>query len=126
MTWKHLVNTGRDPPPLLVAEMFSMRLEQGDYAAALSYIVNFASVESQVFSRKTWSKFFLENGHQFQGRVLEELVHEGSIVLSRGENRAIEYLIDSCKEFVRASHHIKHVQVGSRSQNEKLFSNAEL
>ncbi|KAL8508442.1 hypothetical protein ACS0TY_018901 [Phlomoides rotata] len=112
MTWKRLVKTERHPPPLLVAEMFSMRLEQGDCAAALSYIVNFASVESQVFSRKTWSKFFLENGHQFRGRVLEELVHEGSIVLLRDPNPALEHLIDSCKEFVSASHHIRHVQVG--------------
>lgn len=124
MTWKRLVETERLPPPLLVTEMFCMRLEQGDYAAALSYVVNFASVESQVFSRKSWSKFFIENAHRFQDRALEELVLEGSIVLRRSENPALEHLINSCKEFLRTQRtaiDIKRVEVGSRSRNEAAF-----
>ncbi|KAL0442368.1 UNVERIFIED_CONTAM: Pentatricopeptide repeat-containing protein, chloroplastic [Sesamum latifolium] len=99
-TWKHLVETERIPPPLLVMEMFCTRLEQGDYTDAVSYLTNFASVESQVFSRKSWSKIFIENGHRFEEGTLEELVHEASILLNGNENRPLQHLIDSCREYL--------------------------
>lgn len=114
MTWKRLVQTERPPPPLLVMEMFCKKLEQGDYAAALSYVVNFAYDESQVFSRKSWSKFFNKNASRFPDRALDELVHEGSILLRRSENPALEHLLDSCKELLRKQ---TSVVVGSRFQN---------
>ncbi|KAK6150186.1 hypothetical protein DH2020_017711 [Rehmannia glutinosa] len=101
MTWKHLVETERVPPPLLVSEMFCTRLEKGDYAAALSYITNFASTESQVFSRKSCSKMLIENAHRFEEGTLDELVHEGDVLLARNENPAVQNLIQSCKEFLR-------------------------
>lgn len=119
MTWKCLIDTERPPPPLLVTEMFCTRLEQGDCASALSYIVNFALDESQVFSRKTWSKFFIENAHRFPERALDELVHDGSILLQRSENPALEHLLDSCKEYLRKQTFIqvKGEEVGSRFQS---------
>ncbi|XP_057812169.1 pentatricopeptide repeat-containing protein At1g30610, chloroplastic [Salvia miltiorrhiza] len=121
MTWKRLVETERPPPPLLVTEMLCMRLEQGDYAAALSYVVNFAFVESQVFSRRSWSKFLIENAHRFPDRALDELVHGGNILLHRCENPALEHLLDSCKDFLRKQTLIDvkrvEVEVGTRFQN---------
>lgn len=115
-TWKRLVETQRPPPPLLVTEMFCMKLEQGDYTAALSYVVNFAYGESQVFSRKSWLKFLIENAYRFPDRVLDELVHEGSVLLHRSKNPALEHLLDSCKEFLRnqTSLDMKRVVVGNR------------
>ncbi|XP_042030370.1 pentatricopeptide repeat-containing protein At1g30610, chloroplastic-like [Salvia splendens] len=101
MTWKRLVETKRPPPPLLVTEMFCTRLSQGDYAAALSYVVNFAFVESHVFSRKSWSKVLTENAHRFPDRALDQLVQDGNILLHRSENPALEHLLDSCKDHLR-------------------------
>lgn len=100
-----------------------MKLEQGDYTAALSYVVNFAYVESQVFSRKSWLKFFIENAYRFPDRVLDELVHEGSVLLRRSENPALEHLLDSCKEFLRnqTSLDMKRVVVGNRFQDKAAF-----
>lgn len=118
MTWKRLIETGRPPPPLLVTEMFCTRLEQAEYASALSYIVNFAVDESQVFSRKTWSKFLVENAHRFPEHALDELVHDGSILLQRCENPALEHLLDSCKEHLRKQ---TFIQVGSRFQSNAAF-----
>lgn len=100
MTWKRLVETKRPPPPLLVTEMFCMRLSQGDYATALSYVVNFAFIESHVFSRKSWSKVLTENAHRFPDRTVNELLHAGNILLHRCENPALEHLLDSCKDFL--------------------------
>ena len=119
MTWKRLVETGRPPPRLLVTEMFCTRLEQGDYAAALSYVVNFASIESQGFSRKSWSKLLIENAHRFPDRALHELVREGSVLLHRSENPALEHLLDSCKDFLRKQTliDVKQVEVGTRFQD---------
>ncbi|KAK4440298.1 Pentatricopeptide repeat-containing protein, chloroplastic [Sesamum alatum] len=100
-TWKHLVETGRIPPPLLVMEMFCTRLEQGDHTAAVSYLTNFASVESQVFSRKSWSKILIENGNRFGEGNVDELVNEArSILLSGNENPALHHLIESCREYL--------------------------
>ncbi|KAL1537601.1 pentatricopeptide repeat-containing protein-like protein, chloroplastic [Salvia divinorum] len=119
MTWKRLVETERPPPPLLVTEMFCARLSQGDYAAALSYVVNFAFVESHVFSRKTWSKVLTENAHRFPDRALDEVIHGGSILLHRCENPALEHLLDSCKDYLRKQTllDVKQVEVGTRFHN---------
>ncbi|KAK4491528.1 hypothetical protein RD792_002279 [Penstemon davidsonii] len=100
-TWKHLVEADRIPPPLLVTEMFCMRLEQGDYAAALSCFVKYSSVDSHLSSSKFWSKFFMENAHRFEENTLDELVHETSIVLARRENFSLQHLMRSCKECIR-------------------------
>ncbi|PIN17742.1 hypothetical protein CDL12_09587 [Handroanthus impetiginosus] len=128
ITWKYMVETERVPPPLLVKEMFCMRLEQGDYAAALSYINNFATVESQVFSRNSWLKIFMGNAHRFKEGTLDELVHEVSILLDRSENLTLQHLIDSCKEFLRTqrtSTDLEQIEVAGRSQT-RLLSYSEI
>ncbi|KAL2244566.1 UNVERIFIED_CONTAM: Pentatricopeptide repeat-containing protein, chloroplastic [Sesamum indicum] len=119
MTWKHLVETERIPPSLLVMEMFCTRLEQGDYTAAVSYLTNFASVESQVFSRKSWSKIFIENGHRFEEGTLDALVHEVSVSLAESENVPLEHLIDSCREYLssrRTSTDPKQTEIACKIQ----------
>ncbi|KAL0398176.1 UNVERIFIED_CONTAM: Pentatricopeptide repeat-containing protein, chloroplastic [Sesamum radiatum] len=118
-TWKHLIETERIPPPLLVTEMFCTRLEQGDFTAAVSYLTNFASVESQVFSRKSWSKIFTENGHRFEEGSLHELVHEASIILTQSENLPLQHLIDSCREYLssrRTSTDPKQTEIACKIQ----------
>ncbi|GFQ04452.1 pentatricopeptide repeat-containing protein at1g30610 chloroplastic [Phtheirospermum japonicum] len=101
MTWQHLVQTERVPPPPLVTEMFCTRLEKGDCAGALSTIINSASAESQVFSRKFWSRFFVENARRFAEGTLDELAHEGPVRPAWSENSAFKNMMESCKEFLR-------------------------
>ncbi|XP_051139378.1 pentatricopeptide repeat-containing protein At1g30610, chloroplastic [Andrographis paniculata] len=101
MTWKHLIKTERDPPLLLTREMVAVKLQNGDYAAALSYIISFASPDTQLFSRKSWSNFFFANASRFDARTLHSLVHETSILLSENRNLLLEHLLGSCKEFLR-------------------------
>ncbi|KAK4399493.1 Pentatricopeptide repeat-containing protein, chloroplastic [Sesamum angolense] len=118
-TWKHLVETERIPPPLLVMEMFCTRLEQGDYTAAVSYLTNFASIESQVFSRKSWLKIFIENGHRFEEGTLDELVHEASILVAKSENLPLQHLIGSCREYLssrRTSTDPKQAEIACKIQ----------
>ncbi|GER40980.1 pentatricopeptide repeat-containing protein [Striga asiatica] len=55
---------------------------KGDSASALSIITNFASTESQVYSRKTWSKFLAENATRLNESTLRELVHKGHLHLA--------------------------------------------
>ncbi|CAA0832250.1 Pentatricopeptide repeat-containing protein -chloroplastic [Striga hermonthica] len=110
MTWQHLVQTERAPPPLLVREMFCSKLEKGDSASALS-ITNFASTESQVYSRKTWSKFLAENADRLEESTLRELVHKGQLRLAVSEKKsALTNLIDSCKEILRSRRTVTVVQ----------------
>lgn len=122
MTWKHLVRSERALPPLLVAEMFCVRLEEGDYGAAISCLSNFAFVESHVFSRKTWSKILVENVNRIEEVRLDELVREASVVLAGSENAAIRNMVESCKEVLRSgrisSTDVRQINVGSRYRNE--------
>ncbi|KAL2484162.1 Pentatricopeptide repeat-containing protein [Forsythia ovata] len=102
MTWKHLVRAERIPPPTLIAEMFCLRLEEGDYNAALSCFVSSPSTELlHVFSKKSWKKILMENGHRFQKDTLVAFIHEVSILVARSENLVLEHLMRSCKEFLR-------------------------
>ncbi|KAG8385157.1 hypothetical protein BUALT_Bualt03G0012500 [Buddleja alternifolia] len=110
VTWKHLVEAERVPPPPLITEMFCKRVEQGKYAAALSCLTNYASVESQLSSRKSWSKFFIENAHRFNEGTLDELLREASIIFSMSENIAIQHLMESCKEFLRTQRTSTHLE----------------
>ncbi|KAK2976530.1 hypothetical protein RJ640_026579, partial [Escallonia rubra] len=64
------------PPPLLTKEMFRVKLEQDDYAAAFSCIARHPSDDSPVFSPKAWLNFFRENAHRFQKETLVRLINE--------------------------------------------------
>ncbi|KAK0604682.1 hypothetical protein LWI29_018176 [Acer saccharum] len=57
-TWKHLVQTGRTPPPPLVKERFCIRLENKDYVSALSCITNHPVGDWPEFSENAWLNLF--------------------------------------------------------------------
>ncbi|GMP70994.1 hypothetical protein CsSME_00029589 [Camellia sinensis var. sinensis] len=107
-TWKHLARADQTPPPLLMKEMFCMKLEQGDHAAALSCISSHHFSDSQVFSRKAWLNCFKENTHRFQKDSLVKLVCEGNRLMSRSGDSSqqliCQNLITSCLEFLRTTH----------------------
>lgn len=120
MTWKHLNATQRVLPPLLILELFCTRLEQRDHVSALNCISSYC-VESQLFSRKSWSKFFMENGHRFERATLMKLVQEMNIVIAKNENLALEQLMKSCEDFLRtqrATTEFRGLELASRSHSE--------
>ncbi|KAL3616778.1 hypothetical protein CASFOL_039172 [Castilleja foliolosa] len=94
LTWQHLVQTERAPPPPLITEMFCTKLEKGDCTGALSTFTNSASAESQVFSRKFWSRFFVENADRFEDGTLDELARVGP---ARFENPALKNMMESLR-----------------------------
>uniref|UniRef100_A0A5B6Z6E5 Pentatricopeptide repeat-containing protein n=1 Tax=Davidia involucrata TaxID=16924 RepID=A0A5B6Z6E5_DAVIN len=116
-TWKHFARADRTPPPLLIKEMFRMKLEQDDHAAALSCIASHCSSESLVFSHKAWLNFFKENAHRFRKGTLVSLIHEGSILISRNDsqNPIFQNLITACREFLRT-----HITDAGIDQTEAL------
>lgn len=123
MTWKHLNVTQRVLPPLLILELFCTRLEQRDHSSALNCITNYCA-ESQFFSRKSWSKFFMENGHLFERATLMKLVQEMNTVIAKNENLALEQLMKSCEDFLRtqgATTDLRELEVASRSHSENAF-----
>lgn len=103
ITWKHFVQKDQLPPPLLIKEMFRLKLEQDDFAAAFSCISSLPSSESHKFSRKSWSSFFRENAHIFRKDTLVRLVEEVSTIISRSDSPKLMFqnLLASCKELLR-------------------------
>ncbi|XP_073061209.1 pentatricopeptide repeat-containing protein At1g30610, chloroplastic [Primulina eburnea] len=123
MTWKHLNVTQRVLPPLLILELFCTRLEQRDHGSALNCITNYC-VESHLFSRKSWPKFFTENGHRFERATLMKLVQEMNIVIANNESLVLEQLMKSCEDFLRtqgATTELGELEVASRSHSETAF-----
>ncbi|KAK3030873.1 hypothetical protein RJ639_037330 [Escallonia herrerae] len=101
-TWKHLVQVDQPPPPLLTKEMFRVKLEQDDYAAAFSCIARHPSDYSPVFSRKAWLSFFRENAHRFQKETLVRLINEVSVLIAGSDypNIIFQNLTISCKKIL--------------------------
>ncbi|XP_052202096.1 pentatricopeptide repeat-containing protein At1g30610, chloroplastic isoform X6 [Diospyros lotus] len=104
-TWKHLAQAGRTPPPILMKEMFCTKLEQGDHAAALSLFSGHHYGELQVFSHNAWLNCLKENTHRFQKATVVRLVHEGSILASRGDSQHLVFqnLVTASEEFLRTN-----------------------
>ncbi|KAL8113369.1 pentatricopeptide repeat-containing protein At1g30610, chloroplastic isoform X2 [Apium graveolens] len=102
-TWKHLSKADRLPPPLLVKQMFCLKLEQKDYAAAFACVTNHPSCDLPEFSHKSWLLFFKENSHRLQEENLVDLVHEINNVYTRSDspNLILENLKIACREFLR-------------------------
>ncbi|KAG6395854.1 hypothetical protein SASPL_141984 [Salvia splendens] len=65
------------------------------------------------------NKLLIENAHRFPDQALHQLVRDGSILLHRSENPALEHLLDSCKDFLRKQTliDVKQVEVGTRFQD---------
>ncbi|KZV29375.1 pentatricopeptide repeat-containing protein chloroplastic-like [Dorcoceras hygrometricum] len=120
MTWMHLNATQRVLPPLLILELFCTRLERHDHGSALSCITNYF-VESHLFSTKSWSKFFVENGYRFESGSLMKLVQEINNRIAKNENLALEQLMKSCEEFLRtrgATTELGKLEFAGRSHDE--------
>ncbi|XP_042945473.1 pentatricopeptide repeat-containing protein At1g30610, chloroplastic [Carya illinoinensis] len=102
-TWNHLVRADRTPPPSLVKERFSVKLENDDYPAALSSIASHPISESQAFSKVAWLNLLKVSAHRFRRDALFRLIDEVSILINRSEspNPAFQNLLSACKEFCR-------------------------
>ena len=113
-TWKHLGEADRLPPPVLVKQMFCLKLEQKDYSAAFACVTNHPSSDLPEFSQKSWLLFFKENSHRLQKENLVGLVHEISNVYTRSDspNIILENLSFACREFLR-----KHMKVDDFDQS---------
>lgn len=113
-TWKHLSEADRLPPPLLVKQMFCLKLEQKDYAAAFACVTNHPSCDLPEFSQKLWLLFFKENSHRLRKENLVNLVHEINNVNTRSDspNLILENLNLACREFLRT-----HMEVDDFDQS---------
>lgn len=103
ITWNHLGEADRIPPPSLIKEKFCMKLEKEDYNAALSCIYNQKLAESPEFSKKAWSKLLEENLERCRKGTLARLIQEVDNVIARSgqPNFVLENLLASCKELSR-------------------------
>ncbi|GMY38207.1 pentatricopeptide repeat-containing protein At1g30610, chloroplastic-like isoform X2 [Fagus crenata] len=122
-TWNHLAKADRTPPPALVKEKFCMKLENGDYTAALTCITSHSMNELQAFSETAWLNLLEENAHRFLKDALCRLIHEVSILTNRSDlsNLAVQNLISACKEFCRTHTtlaQIKEIEIVCSAQTE--------
>ncbi|KAJ0435528.1 putative tetratricopeptide-like helical domain superfamily [Helianthus annuus] len=102
-TWKHLIKGDQIPPPPLVQEMFCMKLEQDDYAAAFSCLICLPSTESHKYSRNSWVARFRDNPTLFREETLLRVIDRVNILLVSNEepNIILLNLMRSCKETLR-------------------------
>lgn len=102
-TWNHLIHNSQTPPPhQLVKEIFHMKLEQGDYSTALSYISTHHSNNLQAFSCNAWLKHFDENAHRLQKDNLPMLLNEIRFIKSENDTQqaVLQNLVLACREFL--------------------------
>ncbi|XP_020215004.1 pentatricopeptide repeat-containing protein At1g30610, chloroplastic [Cajanus cajan] len=105
ITWKHLTDTDRIPSAPLIKERFCAKLEKDDYVAALTCITNNPPQDLQPFSKSSWLNLFKENSQRFQTDTIVRLMNEASNIVSNSSlpNPTLEYLMQSCKEFLFAT-----------------------
>lgn len=98
-----MVRADRSPPPSLVKERFSMKLENDDYTAALSSIASHPMSESQAFSKLAWLNLLKVSAYRFQSDALFRLIDEVSILVNRSKSPSPVFrnLLSACKEFCR-------------------------
>ncbi|KAK1412144.1 hypothetical protein QVD17_33150 [Tagetes erecta] len=103
-TWKHLIEGDQIPPPPLVQEMFCMKLEQDDYAAAFSCLICLPSTESHKYSRNSWVIRFRDNPNLFQEGTLLQIVDRVNTLSIRNEepNLILLNLMKSCKQILNS------------------------
>lgn len=113
VTWNHLVETGRSPPPSLAKERFCVKLERGDYACALRCISSQSLTRSSDFSKKAWLRLLSENPTKFQRSTIDRLIHEINDIAAGTEqpNPLLDNLLASCEEFSRTSFEAVNVKV---------------
>ncbi|KAI3818433.1 hypothetical protein L1987_12240 [Smallanthus sonchifolius] len=101
-TWKHLIEGDQIPPPPLVQEMFCMKLEQDDYAAAFSCLICLPSTESHKYSRNSWVTRFRDDPNLSREETLLRVVDRINTLLIRNEepNIILLNLMKSCKQIL--------------------------
>ncbi|OVA07351.1 Pentatricopeptide repeat [Macleaya cordata] len=104
ITWKHLIRADRIPPAPIIKERFCMKLEEDDFAGAISCITSRqATNELHAFSEKVWLDLFKTNANRFQEDTLVRLVHELNNITAGSDqpHPILQNLITSCREFIR-------------------------
>lgn len=123
ITWIHLTESDRIPPPPLIKERFCTKLEKGDHVAAISCISYHNLGNLQEFSQKAWLKLLKEDTNRFSKDSLIRLIHEISILISGRDcpNPVLENLLASCKQLCRTGvtvADIKRTETFSRTQTD--------
>lgn len=103
-TWKHMIEGDQIPPPPLVQEMFCMKLEQDDFAAAFSCLICLPSTESHKYSRNSWVSRFRDNPNLFQEETLLRVIDRVNTLSIRNEepNLVLLNLMKSCKQILNS------------------------
>lgn len=103
VTWKHLAQADRIPPPSLIKERFCMMLEKDDYESALVCTTAYPMVELHAFSKIAWLSLFNENAHRFRKDTLIQLMHEVSMLVARSNlaHPVLQNLLTSCNDFLK-------------------------
>jgi len=103
ITWKHLAQEDRIPPPPLVKERFCMMLEKEDFDSALACITTNSAGESQAFCKSAWLNLFEENAQRFRKDTLMRLMHEVRVLAaqSNSPNPVLQNLLISCSDYNR-------------------------
>ncbi|KAD7116853.1 hypothetical protein E3N88_04121 [Mikania micrantha] len=101
-TWKHLIEGDQIPPPPIVQEMFCMKVEQDDYAAAFSCLICLPSTESHKYSRDSWVTRFRDDPKFFQRETLLRVIDWINTLSIRIEepNIILLNLMKSCKQIL--------------------------
>ncbi|KAK9749738.1 hypothetical protein RND81_02G146700 [Saponaria officinalis] len=101
-TWRHLMQSGRVPPPAIVKERFRLKMEDDDLVAAISSVASHPSSHQQSFSKEAWSKLLDDNAHRFNKDAIQHLIRNINYSLANTElpNLIYQNLRDSCAEYV--------------------------
>ncbi|KAF5198953.1 Pentatricopeptide repeat-containing protein [Thalictrum thalictroides] len=114
LTWKHLVQANRIPPPPLLKERFCMKLEKNDYTSAISSITNHPTndLKMQAFSEKGWLDLLEANKHRLQKDTILKLTLKLNNLVAGSDHPhpVVQNLISSCKEFIR-THNIAAAEI---------------
>ncbi|XP_050220610.1 pentatricopeptide repeat-containing protein At1g30610, chloroplastic [Mercurialis annua] len=102
MTWKHLAQTDRIPPPNLIKERFRILLEEDDYKSALACITTNPMEESPAYHKVAWLNLFKENAERIRTDTLVQLKHEVAMLIARTNppNPVLQNLLTSCNDFL--------------------------
>lgn len=103
MTWNHLMQEDRIPPPALVKERFRLKLENRELMAALSTLTSHPSTHQQAFSKEAWLELIQRSLPRTGTELVQLLIRDLESYLSSGEslNLVLLNLLESCKETVR-------------------------
>lgn len=111
MTWNHLMQEDRVPPPALVKERFQLKLKTSDLMAALSTVTSHPSTHQQAFSREAWLELLQRDVPHTGPGPIQHLICDLQSYISSAEspNLVLSNLLDSCKEIVRNDDNVARI-----------------